>query len=160
MGLLNLELSGDWNRAVLHMKNLAANLNPDFKAQMYEDGEFVLEKLKGHIQSQDLGWTPLSPHTVALKHGNSTIYVETGTLLGGLSVRRVKSSADGCTIIVGASPWKGHSPSGRSLSEIMGWMEYGTSRQPARPLIRPTYEEVQGILKNHWKELFSKEVNR
>lgn len=151
-------MKGDWNKAVAHFKALAKNLNPDFQAQLYSDGELVLEMLKDHIDNQDLGWTPLSQKTVELKGGNTTIYVETGTLKDGLSVRRIKSGVKGSTIIVGASPWKFHKPSGRRLSEIMGWMEYGTDRQPPRPLIRPTMDEARAILEEHWEMLFRDEV--
>lgn len=155
----SLEVSKDWDDAVLYLRSLSERLNPAFTAELYEDGELVLDKLKGHITHQDLNWTPLSPRTIEIK-GHNTIYVETGTLLNSLEVRRIKSKATGSTIIVGASPWMTHKPSGRKMSEIMGWLEYGTNRIPPRPLIRPTYEEVQDILKEHWKTLFVKEIRK
>lgn len=152
---LSLSMTGDWNRAGLHLQNLAVRLCPAFKAQIDEDGQFVLEKLQGHIDSQDLGWTPLAQRTIELKGGDSTIMIETGTLRNGLSVRHIKSSASGSTIFVGASPWKRHSPSGEKLDTIMIWLEYGTDKMPPRPLIRPTIEEVEDEIKTHWKELFA-----
>ena len=153
MGNLSLQMTGDWNRAGICLKNLAVRLRPEFEAQFYEDGEFVLSKIKGHIEAQDLSWTPLSQKTIELKGGNDTIYVETGTLYNSLSVRRIKSSTKGSTIFIGASPWKKHKESGQKLSNLMIWLEYGTDKMPPRPLIRPTYEEVEDILKKHWKEL-------
>lgn len=157
---LTLQMSGDWDKAVMYFRSLASNLNSAFTAQLYDDGELVLEKLRDHISSQDLGWSPLSPMTIELKGGSSTIYVETGTLYNSLEVRRIKSSVSGSTIIVGASPWMVHAPSGRKMNELMGWLEYGTNKMPPRPLIRPTFEEVQEILKDHWKELFLDEVHK
>ena len=157
MGDLNLTLTGDWNRAGVYMKNLAVKLKPSFEAQLYEDGEFVLEKLQGHIDSQDLGWTPLSEKTIALKGGDTTIYVETGALRNGLVVRRIKSTASGSTIFVGASPWKKHE-GGMSMSDLMIWLECGTDKIPPRPLIQPTIEEVEDIIKNNWTNLFSELV--
>lgn len=151
---LNLTMTGDWNKAGLLLQNLSVKLFPAFKAQIDEDGQFVLEKLQGHIDSQDLGWTPLAKRTVELKGGDTTILVETGTLRNSLSVRRIKSSASGSTIFIGASPWKGHSPSGQKLSTLMIWLEYGTDKMPPRPLIRPTIEEVEDEIKKHWRELF------
>lgn len=156
-GDLKLELSGDWNRAGLWMQNLAVKLKPAFEAQMWSDGHFVLEKMKGHIDSQDLGWVPLSPHTVELKGGDTTILVETGALKNGLVVRRIKSSASGSTYFIGASPWKTHE-GGMSMSQLMIWLEMGTDKMPPRPLIQPTIEEVTDILKNHWVELMSELV--
>ena len=152
MGDMSLTLTGDWNRAGVYMKNLAIKLKPSFQAQLWEDGNFVLDKIKSHIDKQDLSWTPLAKRTVELKGGDTTIYVETGALKDGLVVRRVKSSVKGSTIFVGASPWKRHE-GGMKMSELMIWLEYGTDKLPPRPLIQPTIEEVKDILKEHWKEL-------
>lgn len=151
---LSLEMTGDWNRAGLHLRNLAVKLCPAFQAQFEEDGNFVLDTMRGHIDSQDLSWTPLADHTIELKGGDNTIYVETGTLRNGLSVRRIKSTVKGSTIFVGASPWKRHAPSGAKLSDLLIWLEYGTDKIPPRPLVEPTIKEVQDILRDHWRDLF------
>ena len=150
----SLKLTGDWNKAGLYLQNLAIKLNPAFQAQFEEDGKFVLTTMQDHIDKQDLSWTPLSEHTVELKGGDDTIYIETGALRNGLSVRRIKSSTKGSTIFVGASPWKRHGPSGRKLSDLLIWLEYGTDKIPPRPLVQPTIEEVQDILQKHWRDLF------
>ena len=154
---MKLEMTGDWNRAGLYMRNLAVKLKPAFEAQLWEDGQMVLEKMRGHIDSQDLSWTPLSERTIELKGGDDTIYVETGALKNGLTVRRIKSSARGSTIFIGASPWKRHE-GGMKMSDLMIWLEYGTDKIPPRPLVRPTIEEVEDIIKSHWKELFQELV--
>ena len=156
---MKLEMTGDWNRAGLYMRNLAVKLKPAFEAQLWEDGQMVLEKMRGHIDSQDLSWTPLAERTVELKGGDDTIYVETGALKNGLTVRRIKSSARGSTIFIGASPWKRHE-GGMKMSDLMIWLEYGTDKIPPRPLVRPTIEEVEDIIKSHWKELFQELVKR
>lgn len=152
MGDMSLTLTGDWNRAGLFMKTLAVKLRPAFEAQLMEDGEFVLQKMQDHIDSQDLDWTPLSERTIELKGGDDTIYVETGALRNGLTVRRVKSSTKGSTIFVGASPWKRHD-GGMKMSDLLIWLEYGTDKIPPRPLVQPTIEEVEDILKDHWEDL-------
>jgi len=149
---MNLEMTGDWNKAGLYLRNLAVKLKPAFEAQLWEDGQMVLEKMQGHIDSQDLNWTPLAERTVELKGGDTTIYVETGQLRDGLTVRRIKSTVKGSTIFIGASPWKRHS-SGMKMSELMIWLEYGTDKIPPRPLVEPTIEEVKGIIQDNWKEL-------
>ena len=155
---MSLQLTGDWNKAGLYMRNLAVKLKPAFEAQLYEDGEFVLEVMKDHIDNQDLNWTPLAERTVELKGGDTTIYVETGQLKDGLVVRRIKSSTKGSTIFVGASPWKRHE-GGMKMSELMIWLEYGTDKIPPRPLVQPTIEEVKDLLKEHWEDLM-KELMR
>ena len=152
MSNLSLKLTGDWNRAGVHLRTLAVKLKPAFEAQLMEDGEFVLQKMRDHIDNQDLNWTPLSERTVELKGGDTTIYVETGALRDGLVVRRIKSSTKGSTIFIGASPWKRHE-GGMKMSDLMIWLEYGTDKIPPRPLVQPTIEEVEDILKEHWEEL-------
>lgn len=143
---------GDWTRAGVVLQGLSVNLFPAFKAQLEEDGKLILDELRGHIDAQDLPWTPLSQRTIQLKGGDSTIYVETGYLRGNLEVRRVKSVANGLTLFIGASAWKRHS-SGEKFSDIMIWLEYGTDRIPPRPLIRPTWDEVEPIIKDNWQSL-------
>lgn len=147
---ISIETFGQWAEAGVVLTNIATKLNPTFQAQMNEDGDMILQKMRGHIAAQDLGWTPLSDHTIELKNGNSTIYVETGYLMGNLEVRRISSSAFGATIFIGASSGKTH-PSGENFSDIMMWLEYGTSRIPSRPLIQPTWEEVRDIVKQNWE---------
>lgn len=155
--MLSLKMIGDWNRAGLKLQNLAVKLSPAFEAQFMEDGEFVLKTMQGHIDSQDLNWTPLAERTIELKGGDTTIYVETGQLRNGLVVRRIKSSVKGSTIFVGASPWKRHE-GGMKMSDLMIWLEYGTDKIPPRPLVQPTIEEVKDILRDHWEDLFKKLV--
>lgn len=152
-----LTLTGDWNRAGVYMRSLAVKLKPAFEAQLWEDGQLVLETMQKHIDSQDLSWTPLADRTVELKGGDTTIYIETGQLRDGLTVRRVKSSAKGSTIFVGASPWKRHE-GGMKMSELMIWLEYGTDKLPPRPLVQPTIEEVEKVLKSNWKQLMQELV--
>lgn len=152
MSDVSLKLSGDWNKAGVYLKNLAIKLKPAFEAQLWEDGQFVLETMRDHIDNQDLNWTPLAERTVELKGGDDTIYVETGSLKDGLTVRRIKSSVKGSTLFIGASPWKRHE-GGMKMSDLMIWLEYGTDKIPPRPLIQPTIEEVEKILKDHWKDL-------
>ena len=154
---LSLQMTGDWNKAGLHLQNLAVKLKPAFEAQLWEDGQMTLKVIQGHIDNQDLSWTPLAERTVELKGGDTTIYVETGELRNGLSVRRIKSSVKGSTIFVGASPWKRHS-GGMRLSDLMIWLEVGTDKMPPRPLIEPSIEEVRDIIQSNWKELMKELV--
>lgn len=143
---------GDWTRAGVVLQGLSVNLVPAFKAQIEEDGNLILKTLIDHIDAQDLPWTPLAERTIELKGGDSTIYVESGYLKNNLQVRRVKSVANGFTLFIGASAWK-RTPSGVKLSDLMIWLEYGTDKIPPRPIIRPTWDEVEPIIKEHWREI-------
>lgn len=148
---------GDWTKAGIILQALSTKLTPAYSVQLQEDGDFILEKLRGHIDAQDLSWTPLSEKTIALKNGDDTIYVETGYLRDNLKVRKVKSPSNGVTFFIGANAWD-RTPEGVKLSDLMIWLEYGTHKNPARPLIRPTYEEVADTLKSNWTKLLNEIV--
>ena len=153
--MLKFSKFGDWTKAGKVLQGLQVNLCPAFKAQLKEDGDLILSTIQGHIDKQDLGWVPLSSKTIEIKRGNSTIYVDTGYLRDNLEVRRVKSPKDGLTLFIGASAWK-RTPSGVKFSDLMIWLEYGTDKMTPRPLIQPTFEEVQDIIKDNWEECFKK----
>lgn len=156
--MFSCELSGDWSKAISTLKNIQNNVYPMFSAQLYENGDLVLDKIQGHIDAQDLGWTNLSEHTVELKGGDATIYVETGELRDSFKVMKVKSSQNNATIVVGIEPNQTHGDSGVKMSDLMVWLEYGTDKMPPRPLIRPVFEEVQKLIQDNWKGLFEKVV--
>ena len=149
---MRLSKFGDWTKAGVVLQSLSSNkIVPDFSAQIKEDGNLVLERIISHIDSQDLNWTPLSERTIELKNGDETIYVETGFLKSNLKVRKVKAPKNGVTYFIGADAWTKH-PSGLKFSDLMIYLEYGTANIPARPLIRPTYDELEDLLKSHWKQ--------
>ena len=143
---------GDWSRAGVALRGISNNLTPAFKAQVDKDGEMVLKRMVQHIESQDLGWTPLNENTIALKHGDDTIYVETGFLKNNLKVRKISAPAKGYSVFIGANPWVSDKD-GVKLSDLLIYLEYGTVHSPARPLVRPTWDEVSGIVKQHMREL-------
>lgn len=157
----SMRKTGDWDKAGMVLKALSSGSIPvAFKAQLQEDGNMFLEAVINHIDRQDLSWTPLSERTIELKGGDDTIYVETGYLKKNLSVRKIKSAKNGFTIFVGASPWKTHKPSGVKFSDLMIWLEYGTDKIPPRPLIRPTWEEVEPLIKNNWQKCLKDLIDR
>ena len=143
---------GDWAKAGAILQAISVNLLPLYKARLEENGNLILETLKGHIDNQDLPWVPLSERTIELKGGDDTIYVETGFLRDNLQVRRIKSVKNGVTIFVGASAWK-RTPQGLKFSDLMIWLEYGTDKIPPRPLIRPTFDELEPILKEGYRDI-------
>jgi hypothetical protein len=143
---------GDWTKAGAVLQAMNVHLQPAFRAQIEEDGKLILDTIVGHIDAQDLPWVPLAQQTIELKNGDDTIYVDTGYLRDNLEVRRVRSTKNGVTLFVGASAWKRH-PSGEKFSNLMIWLEYGTDKVPARPLIRPSWAEVEPIIKSHWEDL-------
>ena len=151
---MKLSKFGDWTKAGQILQVLSSGgIVSAFQAQLKDDGELILKTLKGHIDNQDLNWVPLSNKTIELKNGSETIYVETGFLKDNLKVRKVRSPKNGITYFIGADAWTTHKPSGLKFSDLMIYLEYGTTNIPPRPLIRPTMEELENTIKNHWTTL-------
>lgn len=152
------KLTGDWKKAGVMLRWLPASLSPVCHARLYEDGKLVAERMVEHIDRQDLDWKPLSDVTIQIK-GHSQVYVDSGWLKDNLDVRRMKTSPLKSTVYVGASPWKTHKPSGKKFSDLMIMLEYGTEDIPARPLVRPTWEEMEKEIKEGWRDMFRKFID-
>ena len=93
---------------------------------------------------------PLTPYTVN-KKGSSTILIETGTMINSLTVDKV-GEADYFIHFTGMNAEK-------SNEQVASENEYGTSKAPPRPFVRPVYEQegkkaVEGVM-NAIKELIS-----
>lgn len=152
--MLKVSMKGDWKRAALTLLNLQKGIKPAFEAILDESGELVLKTLKGHIYSQDLCWTPLSSKTIEFKGGDSTIYIETGEFVeSGLIAKKLTDSKGRYTLYVGASDAT-HNSAGVSMNTLFMWLEFGTDRMPARPLLRPTIPEVEKDV----QKIFSKAI--
>lgn len=138
--MYSIERTGDWSTVAKIMSVWGHNVVPIMREELEESGELIVERLKAHIAAQDLGWAPLAPSTIA-KTG-SQIYMDSGALANSFESKPVSGSGD-VTIKVG--PEGGH-PSGYSAQTIMQWMEFGNSKQPARPLMRPTWNEMRPVV--------------
>jgi hypothetical protein len=145
MAGIKLELTGDWNRAQTCFNKLSTQMRPAFVAQILSDGEFVVQKMKDYFDSNS--WAPNAPNTIRLK-GHSKVGIETGGMRDSIAVREGGGVGD-FSILVGPDP---------SYQQILIWFEGGTTRQPPRPLIEPTFEEVKDVLKSNWKELMQRLV--
>jgi hypothetical protein len=152
--MMSIRKTGDWDLVSKVLRAVTVRLSPAFRAKIEETGELILETLKGHIDAQDLSWTPLSARTIELKGGDDTIYVETGWFYNNLEVKKVKSTSQNITFFIGGSNQKVHPESGVKLDELFIWLEYGTDKIPPRPLVRPTEEELEPIVKAVLGETF------
>lgn len=138
--------TGPWGQVQKILDRLSVKLYPSFQARIMESGELYLQTVLGHIDAQNLSWTPLSERTIELKGGDTTIYVETGWLYNNLAVEKIKSNKTEFAIFVGASKTK-VTPKGERFSDLMIWLEYGTDKMPPRPLLRPSWTEVEPLIK-------------
>ena len=132
---------GDWNKlyATLDkLKNVEKEVDDDAKKQ----AEMLKQAIQSYVTGQQGGWSPLSPYTVE-KKGSSTILIETGTMINSLTVDKV-GDADYFIHFTGMNAEK-------SNEQVAVENEYGTSKAPPRPFVRPVYEKegkkaVEGVM--------------
>ena len=132
---------GDWNKlyaAFDKLKNVEKEGDDDAKQQ----AEMLKQAIQSYVTGQQGGWTPLSPYTVE-KKGSSTILIETGTMINSLTVDKV-GDADYFIHFTGMNAEK-------SNEQVAVENEYGTSKAPPRPFVRPVYERegkkaVEGVM--------------
>ena len=132
---------GDLNKlfaALDKLKNVEKEVDDDAKQQ----AEMLKQAIQSYVTGQQGGWTPLSPYTVE-KKGSSTILIETGTMINSLTVDKV-GEADYFIHFTGMNAEK-------SNEQVAVENEYGTSKAPPRPFVRPVYEKegkkaVEGVM--------------
>ena len=132
---------GDWNKlyaALDKLKNVEKEVDDDAKKQ----AEMLKQAIQSYVTGQQGGWSPLSPYTVE-KKGSSTILIETGTMINSLTVDKV-GDADYFIHFAGMKAEK-------SNEQVAIESEYGTSKAPSRPFVRPVYENegkkaVEGVM--------------
>ena len=145
MSDFSLQKDSGWKSTEKVLTSLKKNMYSEIKKYVQEVGDEAVQIIRRHIEMQDLGWTPLSPVTVQKKR-SSDAWVETGTLKESVKTIVEKDDGKDFSLFVGV-PRNGYNADGTSLADIAYYLEYGTVHIPARPLIRPTTEEVQQILK-------------
>lgn len=150
--MFSVRKTGDWDKVSKLLHNLSTNMFSAFKVEIQDNGELFLQAVVDHIDNQDLSWEPLSDRTIELKGGDDTIYVETGFLRDNLKALKVTSTMKKISFFVGA-PSTVRTSEGVKLSDLMVWLEYGTDKITARPLLRPTWGEIEPVIKNNLRTL-------
>lgn len=93
-------------------------------------------------------WEPLNKDYVAWKRsqGLSTkIWESTEMLKRSITVYRSNNKW-----VVGINPRIKYPGSNVSVYKVARWLEYGTSRMPARPLFRPVKQLITGRMRKYW----------
>ena len=154
------KLIGEWQTAGVTIDFLGKRLTDCATNAMKEAGEDLADVMRGHIDKQDLGWTPLAEYTVRMK-GSDVIYIETGDLYrNAFKVRQLKATKKGSSFFVGANPWTKHKPSGQKMNVVLTELEYGTEKIPPRPIVRPSYEEFQRQLPKRFAKYMKLELGK
>lgn len=119
--------------------------------------ERFLEEVKKIIQQQNpspSNWEPLAESTQYRKAAQGyplKTYIETGSFIDGLRTRKVKGKKDEVKVFAGASPYETHAPSGLSMEQVATYLEWGTSKIPARPLFMPARARLLPLFKSEYR---------
>ena len=152
---MSMTKTGDWDKLNQVLSKIkSSGIVPAFRGKLNDMGDYVVEKIQGHIQSQDLNWSPLSDRTIELKAGDDRIYIDTGLLMNSFCAKVTTKGSDFC-LYVGVDP-NATTNDGTKLSDVLIYMEYGTDSQVPRPLIQPTAKEVTPIIKKEVAEAIKK----
>lgn len=102
-------------------------------------------------------WEPLTDSYLAYKvsHGLSPKMWEATSLLKTSLTYYVR----GNSYVVGVNEALLYPGSNVPVYKVIRWLEFGTSRIPARPLFRPVRNRIQRNMRNYWEEfLFEKGI--
>lgn len=139
MAKATVQFYGDWNRMDSFLERIGyGGTQDDFEDALRSLGEAVRLLIVRRIENGDAVWPPLAPITIRRK-GHPQVYVETGKFLASIRVEIVKKSSG--ILEVQIAP-EGVNDQGVSYTDIANWLEYGTSRIPARPLWRPIMSRI------------------
>lgn len=136
---------GDWARAGTFLADLAPRSKKLSEEALRLQADKFKDKLEAHIDNQDIRWIPLAPSTLKKKVAKppEQMWFDTGTLRDNVEIRKIKSPEADTVIFVGFSPWRHHDEADMSMSHLANIIEYGWGAIPPRPLIRPTFDEVE-----------------
>lgn len=137
---MGARMIGDWSGVEMFFDNLGIEVKKKTEQAQWEICKKLRDAVIRHILAQDLGWQKLSKRTRNAK-GSDLIYIDTQTYLNNIKAWKVKGQA-----FVGVKRgiiYKRKSGN-VNLERVAIWMEYGTSRMPARPVWGPSIEELGG----------------
>lgn len=139
---------GKWAEVQPKLKLVAAMIKPT--SVKYLDGkakEFI-ERIREHVENQDLPLPALAPSTVARKKQHQTDWwIESGRFLKGLSTRKAYTGKRTASVVAGAFPDKKYNDK-FSMYDIAMRLERGYGRIQARPLFMLTMLEFKNECKD------------
>lgn len=96
-----------------------------------------------------------SKDVVSAMRSTTAGHVKSGSMHGGVKAGKVKQRGDSYELFVYPS---GSDPEGTSNMEKACYMEYGTSHQPATPIVEPAAAMSEGAAINHMREKFEQMI--
>lgn len=140
------QLYGDWDRLGMTFNRLSlGGLTEHIRKEYQAKADEVVKIIQNHIRKQDLGWTPLALSTIERK-GHDNAYIETGQLYNSFKTE-LREESMGFSVWIGVNP-EAYGDTGYTLVDILAFNEFGgmlegKAHPPSRPLLRPTYMEVE-----------------
>jgi hypothetical protein len=130
---------GDWDRLRDWTRKRQSGANfEDFEEVLLKLGEAIKTKAIWRMKHRDAAWPPLAASTI-LRKGHDRPFIDSGLYMDSITVRLVKKSKGVMELQVGP---EGLTDDGYSYQDVARWLEYGTSRIPARPLWRPLMQRI------------------
>lgn len=134
---------GQWGEVKAWLYKVKTNpINKEVEYALMDVGKEIADKVKSHIEKQDLEWTTLAPATKEDKQGKK-IMLETGAYMSSIRPEVDESSRYSARMTV--APRGIHPKSGLSMEVLGSFHEYGTSKMPSRPLWRIVFHEIKGL---------------
>ena len=130
--MADIELYGDWEKAKRILRNLENN-TPEYHALAIEIGEYVAEKVREYIESQKLLLAPLDREYREGKikaGGDPRILINTGDYVDSIKVTDIEIRGDEIDVFISVED--SVTRTGISMKTLAAYLEFGTSRMPAR----------------------------
>lgn len=148
-------LTGDWDKAIRVLRELQRQGN-EYKEEVRKIGEEVARKVKSLIESQALDLEQLDSDYLRKKtsEGDDTrILIRTSQFINSIQVTDIQASANGINVKI--SVMDGTTETGISMIELASFLEYGTSKMPARKPFEKSWEEMKEEVTNEARERLS-----
>lgn len=125
-----IQLIGEWQKASSMFSRImqTGRIRREMDAEMKDFADETTAQIKAYIESHP--GPALAPYTVA-KKGHARILIDTGKYIGSIKTEKVGEME----YFSGALSSDSHER--LSMSTLAEYLEYGTSRMPARPHFRP-----------------------
>jgi hypothetical protein len=147
---MSAELYGDWDKALKIFNNMKGLSTSDMAYEIIDTGDEIAERIKEYIMNQELALLPLveSYRDRKVAEGyDPRILIRTGEFVDNIEVTDVDESDN--TAMVFVSVKDGVGQTGINLKELAEYLEYGTSRMPARYPFTLSWEKMRTEIKRN-----------
>lgn len=163
---MGVRKTGSWRRIPIALSQI-----PSLKDKAEEFAEIAADYTKVRLQEYILGqegnWAPLTEEYAkrrAKEGGDSRVLVRSGTFVRGVRIQKRKYP-NKTSYFIGWLDADNYSPpynrfSGLTMADIALILEYGTDTMPARPFIRPVWEQMRAYLERRFVSEIREELSK